>query len=249
MALLSASDRAAVLGFLELAAANEGPDPVMRAALAYLGDLIPSDLVEYFELGPGCPDPPYIASRDEDVSDWIEEADPWFFQNPMAACRFSPADGAVRQSQVISRHALEQLALYHTYLKPAHIDDVLKLWIPGGVDRCVCVQLSREGAPYSDRDEAILASLQNHFARLREAALARRTVAAHALLEPITPREAEILSLVAAGNRNQEIAGLLFIAPGTVRKHLEHIYDKLEVRSRAEAVARWLSLGSGSGPH
>lgn len=55
---------------------------------------------------------------------------------------------------------------------------------------------------------------------------------------PLTAREWDVVRCIAAGNSNAEIARLLWIAPGTVRKHLEHIYDKLGVRSRSAAVAR-----------
>jgi len=54
----------------------------------------------------------------------------------------------------------------------------------------------------------------------------------------LTERESEILELVAMGNSNAEIAEALWIAPGTVRKHLENVYEKLEVHSRTAAVAK-----------
>lgn len=54
----------------------------------------------------------------------------------------------------------------------------------------------------------------------------------------LTERESEILDLVAAGHTNAEIAEALWIAPGTVRKHLENVYEKLEVHSRTAAVAK-----------
>lgn len=54
---------------------------------------------------------------------------------------------------------------------------------------------------------------------------------------PLTPREWDVMRCVAAGKSNAEIAGLLWIAPTTVRKHLENIYDKLGVHSRTAAVA------------
>jgi DNA-binding CsgD family transcriptional regulator len=54
---------------------------------------------------------------------------------------------------------------------------------------------------------------------------------------PLTDREREILELVAAGKTNAEIAEAIWIAPGTVRKHLENIYEKLGVHSRTAAVA------------
>ena len=53
----------------------------------------------------------------------------------------------------------------------------------------------------------------------------------------LTEREREILDLVAAGKTNAEIAETIWIAPGTVRKHLENIYEKLGVHSRTAAVA------------
>jgi DNA-binding CsgD family transcriptional regulator len=54
---------------------------------------------------------------------------------------------------------------------------------------------------------------------------------------PLTDREREILELVAAGKTNAQIAEAIWIAPGTVRKHLENVYEKLGVHSRTAAVA------------
>ena len=54
----------------------------------------------------------------------------------------------------------------------------------------------------------------------------------------LTTRESEIVDLLAAGKTNAEIAELLWIAPGTVRKHLENVYRKLGVTNRMAAIAR-----------
>ena len=56
----------------------------------------------------------------------------------------------------------------------------------------------------------------------------------------LTPREEDILKLVARGFRSKEAADALGIGVNTVETHLRNIYDKLHVRSRAEAVARFL---------
>jgi DNA-binding CsgD family transcriptional regulator len=56
----------------------------------------------------------------------------------------------------------------------------------------------------------------------------------------LTPREREILGLLTDGRTNSEIAEALWIAPTTVRKHLENICAKLGVRGRTAAVARFL---------
>jgi DNA-binding CsgD family transcriptional regulator len=54
---------------------------------------------------------------------------------------------------------------------------------------------------------------------------------------PLTPRQHQILSLVADGKTNTEIAGELWISPTTVRSHLENIYAKLGVHNRTAAAA------------
>ena len=59
---------------------------------------------------------------------------------------------------------------------------------------------------------------------------------------PLTAREREVLAWVARGKTNAEIAHLLWLAPSTVRKHLENVYAKLGVSTRTAAVARFLGL-------
>jgi DNA-binding CsgD family transcriptional regulator len=53
----------------------------------------------------------------------------------------------------------------------------------------------------------------------------------------LTPRESEVMTWVARGKTNREIGNALFVSPRTVQKHLEHIFEKLGVRTRTEAVA------------
>jgi DNA-binding NarL/FixJ family response regulator len=53
----------------------------------------------------------------------------------------------------------------------------------------------------------------------------------------LSTREAEVLALVARGHTNAVIAEQLFVGPSTVKTHLENVYRKLGVRSRAAAVA------------
>ena len=58
--------------------------------------------------------------------------------------------------------------------------------------------------------------------------------------DKLTAREEEILEQLANGYVTKEIADKLAITPATVRFHLKHIYDKLHVRSRVEAVIKYL---------
>ena len=67
----------------------------------------------------------------------------------------------------------------------------------------------------------------------RQAAVDQATPEA---LQSLTAREREVLELIAAGRTNDEIAAELFVTPGTVKTHVNHIFFKLDLRNRAEAV-------------
>lgn len=61
--------------------------------------------------------------------------------------------------------------------------------------------------------------------------------------DPLTPREVEILRLLAGGYANREIAGALHLTEGTVKNHVSNVLWKLGVRDRTRAVLRGLELG------
>lgn len=63
-------------------------------------------------------------------------------------------------------------------------------------------------------------------------------------VEGLSPREREILELLANGYPNKEIAARVGLTDGTVRWHLRHVYNKLHVRSRMEAALKFLSTKS-----
>ena len=64
-----------------------------------------------------------------------------------------------------------------------------------------------------------------------------------ALVEPLTEREMDVLRLIVAGLSNAEIAEELFVAVSTVKSHVNHIYGKLGVENRIQAVERARTLG------
>lgn len=77
----------------------------------------------------------------------------------------------------------------------------------------------------------------------RPAAPFQRNAAAIAALG-LSPRECEILEMLASGRTNQEMADALHISANTVKTHLARVYEKLEVQRRVQAIekARFLSL-------
>jgi DNA-binding NarL/FixJ family response regulator len=59
----------------------------------------------------------------------------------------------------------------------------------------------------------------------------------------LTPREQEILLAISRGLSNREVASMLHLSMATVRTHLEHIYAKLDVTNRTEAVTEGYRKG------
>jgi DNA-binding NarL/FixJ family response regulator len=89
------------------------------------------------------------------------------------------------------------------------------------------------GPDFSDRDRAVLTLLRPHLHQAYLDAERRRHP-----VPRLTPRQTDLLRLVAAGHTNTQIARRLGISEATVRTHLENIYGRLQVSSRTAAVTR-----------
>jgi LuxR family maltose regulon positive regulatory protein len=98
---------------------------------------------------------------------------------------------------------------------------------------------ARSGAP-DDPGSGFITQLRGQLADRRGS---DRPSDQSGLIEPLTPREREVLQLIAAGRSNQAIAAELFLSIGSVKTHSSHLYGKLGVRGRTEAIARARSLG------
>ena len=59
----------------------------------------------------------------------------------------------------------------------------------------------------------------------------------------LSDRETQVLALVAAGNSNRKIAAALFVSEATVKTHLIHVFEKLDVKDRTRAVTKAMELG------
>ena len=89
------------------------------------------------------------------------------------------------------------------------------------------------GPDFSERDRMLLALLRPHLHQAYlDAERRRRGTPA------LSPRHWDLLNLIADGHTNAQIARRLGLSEGTVRKHLENIYARLQVCSRTAAVTR-----------
>jgi DNA-binding NarL/FixJ family response regulator len=111
-----------------------------------------------------------------------------------------------------------------------------------GPGRTVRLYLYRgPGLDFSERDRAVLTLLRPHLLQAFLDAGRRRNP-----VPRLTPRQWELLRLLAAGHTNTQIARRLGVTEGTVRTHLENIYERLHVSSRTAAVARAFPAGPSS---
>lgn len=110
---------------------------------------------------------------------------------------------------------------------------------PGGSGRTMRLFFFRGTGPdFSERDRAVLTLLRPHVHQAYLETEQRRHP-----VPRLTPRQKDLVRLLATGQTNTQIARRLGISEGTVRAHLENIYKKLDVSSRAAAVARAFPTG------
>jgi DNA-binding CsgD family transcriptional regulator len=227
---------------------SEEPYPV--AMLARLRALVPSDQVAYQELDVEARRFAELTPAALDEEDDEDEELYWAVGPcPITEYRVRTGDlSAIRMSDVIGRGRYHESPFYREYFLPVGYDHVLDLGLATDRQRYRSVVLirGRDAADFSERDRAVLELLRPHLrAREARADLERRLRNANQapdgdvadLPRALTAREREILRLVRDGKTNAEIAGELWVSPGTVKKHLEHVYEKLGVASRAAAAA------------
>jgi len=95
-----------------------------------------------------------------------------------------------------------------------------------------------------DDQAAIDPAVQRHLVdAIAAGPAARARPQAERLPDGLTPREAEVLALIAEGLSNTEIAGRLVVSEATVKSHINHLLTKIQARDRAQAVSYAYSRG------
>jgi LuxR family maltose regulon positive regulatory protein len=125
------------------------------------------------------------------------------------------------------------------------LEKSLQLAQPGGFIR-VFVDLGTQMADLLSRikpDPNLSKYIEQILAAFPEKPIQQRQSEIHNLPEPLTNRELQILELLQDRLSNKEIAAQLVISPGTVKGHTIHIYDKLDVKGRRQAVEKAIALG------
>jgi DNA-binding NarL/FixJ family response regulator len=104
------------------------------------------------------------------------------------------------------------------------------------IERALALGASGYVVKGTGRDELVRAIRSVYAGKKHIPAEVAQRLAEHLASEKLTPRELEVLALMARGKRNKEIGGELSIAEDTVKMHVKNILAKLEVNDRTEAV-------------
>ncbi len=244
---LVASDAQAILDLLADVDSTGADEPFSAEFLARLRDVVACVELTYQDADVEARR--FIATMPEEQSE--EDDAVYWAVGPCPISKYRARTGDLRtlaMSDVISRRQYHELPLYREYFQPVGLDHVLDVGLSMAAPRLrSLVFLRAAGDPdFSDRDRHVLDALRPHL-RAREAraelwqraqAGSQLDISPAGLHEPLTPREREVIYLAGQGKSNAEIASVLWVTPGTVKKHLENIYGKLDVGSRAAAVSQ-----------
>jgi len=217
--------------------------------------VLPSDYISLNDVGP-TPDQ-IVAIMKPDYPSlhgaWAEHA----HENPLLRHHLATLDGrAYRFSDVISQEELRELPLYRAVYGPMGVEHQMAFTLPASPDRVLAIALSRGDRDYSEDERDFANSARPFLIQAYLNALAHRAARSASVLAAaapsgealcatgLTPREAEVVRLVALGRSNHHIAAELGISDRTVGKHLEHSFRKLGVRDRSTAAARAWELSS-----
>jgi DNA-binding CsgD family transcriptional regulator len=237
-----------VTQFVDSLADLDDPARADDLVLPGLAGLVSCDVVVYNEIGLG-PTQGQIRAADYPAG-WLGQADMAAFtahvhEHPLINyINETGDDEPVKISDVLGRQQFHSLGIYADFFRPIRVEHQIGFNLPPNDGLFTAIALNRASGDFTEQDRAVLSAVAGplnramHRARSRHTAHAALETAASAYADNLTDREVQVLELAAQGRTNHAIARILDVSPRTIAKHLEHIYRKLGVTSRAAAVYR-----------
>jgi DNA-binding CsgD family transcriptional regulator len=234
---VSIGDYERILAIVAESASGTAEEPLPVQALDMIRGLIPCDVVALIDGYPWD-----RVNRRTWISGWVA---PWSTEDRRIVDRYrsqvplgpSPATihGPVRISDAMSRSRYRRTDLYQLTGRSHGVEYSMDHWLPGRAGRMRGLTFDATIRDFSDRDRDVVEVLGRHLATV----IGRldSTLPSAPPRRALTSRQAEILSFVAEGRTNRQIARALSISPLTVKKHLENVFGVMDVHSRAAAIA------------
>ena len=154
--------------------------------------------------------------------------------------RMPNLDGVEATRQIRAAHPDTEVVVLTTHADEASILDALRAGARGYLTKDAgLAEIARAihaAAAHQTLLDPVVQSQLLAAATAGAGAAAPAPTAPVALPDELTPREGEVLGLIASGLSNQEIATKLFVSEATVKSHINHVFAKIGARDRAQAV-------------
>lgn len=224
----------------------DDPAGSSQIILPALAELVGSDVVTYNEIDPA----QGRAFYTDYPTGWLNPELVTVFaahvhEHPLVSHIVATRDGGpVKMSDFVGRQGFHRLGLYSEFFRPIGIEHQIGFSLPSPPGQLIAYAINRGQGDFTEDDRALLAVVMDpinravHRARRRQKARSALETAAPPATADLTDREFAVLELAAQGRTNSSIARALDVSPRTIAKHLEHVYRKLGVTSRAAAVHR-----------
>jgi len=229
-------------------ATNETPDftgGVPSAVMETLVRLVPSDSLAFLDFE--------YAAKTLYAGQWLMTGEPAAVSEPLIEpdqplyvyspveplCSYAMHTGDHRsitlRTDFYTDLEFRNTDVYQLLMRDAPIHQLL-CWMPVKQTRTPRFLFWRD-VDFTERDRLVMSLVRPHLTEMyvRSQQQVRTRM--------LTPRQLELMQLVAAGRSTADIAAELFLSPATVRKHLENIFERLGVTSRGAAVSRVFGTG------
>lgn len=227
-----------------------------QRTVAAVSLVLPSDMVTYNEVDLVrrvdrifiSPDDARLGPGSLEYATFMRHID----EHPVIAYNARVADPIPRKiSDFLSSRQFRSLGLHFEFFRAFDINYQMALVMQHAGQQMIGIAANRTLSDFTERERACLALLRPHVVqayrhgvsvgRVRAESRCGRDAGASGL----TKRETEILHWVASGKSNDEVARIVGATSATVKKHLEHIYDKLGVANRTAASALYFRFERG----
>ena len=261
---LGPSDYEDVLGFVRQLHTGVQLENFSRVASLGIGRLIPCDILMYKEIYPRRHQAKMLEQPAGALpADRVAAFEHYAQQHPLIAQYTRTRDGSpCKISDFVTLNEFRNLAVYDAFFGKLAINHQMAVGLRVSPELLIGIAVNRNRPDFSERDRAVLGLARPHLvqafqiAAMQARLLQRAEAAERALwtapvqrLASLTRREREVLVLVAEGKTNPQIADLLRLSPRTVQKHLEHVYEKLDVQRRTAAAMMLATKPDGPTPN
>ena len=245
---ISERDVRMMVGMVQASDHEDPAEPMPWSVITGLKELIGSDAVQLCQFDSHrrvdllCQELSDITPSEADLVESDEAYGESFWRHywDSAPCSYPDSSGDVvsvtKVSDFLSDREFHNSAMYADCIQLFGGEREMMLCLPSRPGRVLRLLFWRgTGRDFTERDRGLLTLLRPHL----YATYQRRQRPENGL-SVLTPRQIQLLRLVAVGYTNGQVARRLSISEATVRKHLEHIFERLRVDSRTAAVTRAL---------